>query len=676
MSQTTKVRQQTAPRISAEQTLGATDWSVGRRLRVGFAVVMAIGLVIAAIGLIATQLIANTYEQVSQGALGELEALNELENRGLELLVKTHEYALIGNEETLAEIDESREALNAALENYVAVQQAGNQDTISAEMVDRLRQTLLNLKTVSAGIVTLYQTDVDEETLAASFGALKQAENDFSRVLDDAQRPLSARVDASVGRATRAVDTARLLLVIVPLVGLALTIATISQLDQFIVKRLSDLTDTARQIAAGNLDQSAVVDSNDEIGILAETFNTMTARLRELLNRFEKRSQQLETIVGVSQRLSGILDLSDLMRQVVNLTKETFNYYHVHIYLLDDEHKTLIMAEGYGEAGAEMKRQGHHISLTAPKSLVARAAREGRVITVENVREDPDWLPNPLLPDTHSEMAVPVRIGVRVVGVLDVQSESIGGLAKEDEVTLQNLANQVATAIRNARLFSETQEALYRAEKLRSMYTGEAWEKFSAEQPTTNYEFRQQTLPPLEQIDTPEAQTALQNGRTVDLRMGPTPNGGSKNAPRSEHSQAGDALDTAEFSEAENALATPLKVGGEIIGVLGIRDRNPDRRWTSEEIALIEAVSEQMSLAIENARLFDETGRRAGREKIIANVTQQVWASDDLQRVMQTAVEQLGATLGASKVVIQLGTQEQVQAGSSSGENGQTSADS
>jgi GAF domain-containing protein len=94
--------------------------------------------------------------------------------------------------------------------------------------------------------------------------------------------------------------------------------------------------------------------------------------------------------------------------------------------------------------------------------------------------------------------------------------------------------------------------------------------------------------------------------------------------------------------------------------VLGIRDADPDRRWTEEEIALIETVSEQMSLAIENARLFEETGRRAGRERMIAEMTRQIWASGELEQVMRTAVEQLGTTLDASKVVIRLGTEDEL----------------
>jgi GAF domain-containing protein len=383
--------------------------------------------------------------------------------------------------------------------------------------------------------------------------------------------------------------------------------------------------------------------------------------IENLEHQVVERTWGLETVVEISQRLTGILELSDLLHQVVTLTKETFAYYHAHIYLLDEQSQTLRLAEGYGQAGAEMKRQGHNISLTAPRSLVARAAREKRCIVVEDVQNDPTWLPNPLLPDTRSEMAIPVMLAQEVVGVLDVQSEKVGGLIPEDDVLLQPLANQIAVAVRNARAFTQTQKALEEAQRLQHLYTGQAWEKFSAFRPTTDYEVRQPDLPSLQDIATPEAITALQHRQTVDLRIGGSAGNGSNLSPASSPEQGEDtSADVENPAIFESALATPLKLGDEIIGVLGIRDDDPERRWTEEEIALIEAVSEQMSLALENARLFEETGRRASRERIIADVTRRIWASGEMEQVLRTAVEQLGRTLYASKVVIRLGTEEQL----------------
>lgn len=429
------------------------------------------------------------------------------------------------------------------------------------------------------------------------------------------------------------------------IVGVAAIIAVV--VAHYLVAPISRLTAVTGQITRGDLTAQAPIETEDEIGSLASAFNSMTDQLRHtfatLEDRVKRRTRRLQTVVAMSQRLTQILDLSDLLREVVNVTKETYDYYHVHIYLLDSLQETLLLAEGYGEAGAEMKRQGHHIPFLATKSLVARAAREGEIITVGNVRQDPNWLPNPLLPETYSEMAIPIMLGREVVGVLDVQSEIINGLEQEDEATLQVLANQVAIAVRNARVFSETQEALYQAQKSQQLYTGEAWTKFSQMRPTTDYEVRQETLPPLAETETPEAQTAIQQRQTINLKR------------REVISADGD-------NGHINALATPLRLRDQVIGVLGIHETDSNRQWTAEEIALIESVSEQMSLALENARLFEETGRRAGRERIIGELTRQVWASGHLEEVMQTAIAGLGKTLDASKVVIRLGTQEELPA--------------
>jgi GAF domain-containing protein/HAMP domain-containing protein len=416
---------------------------------------------------------------------------------------------------------------------------------------------------------------------------------------------------------------------------------------------ITRLTGVAAQVAAGNLNAHATVESGDEIGTLATSFNTMTKQLREFIDSLESRvsarTQQLETMVRIGQRLTGILDLSDLLREVVNRTKETFNYYHVHIYLLDEKGEMLLLAQGYGEAGAEMKARGHNISMAAPKSLVAQAAREGQVVSVADVRADPNWLPNPLLPETRSEMAVPIILGSHVVGVLDVQSERAHGLGQEDETTLQALANQVAVAVRNARLFTETQDALYEAQRLQQLYTGQSWEKLLTSR-STNYEFRQSTLPALKEVSTPEAVAALKQKQTVELRL--------PSLAQATEGQGGGSPEV----QAPAALATPLKLRDQIIGVLGIQSDDLNRQWTADEIALIEAVSEQMSLAIENARLFEESQRNAWRDQIISESTAKVWSSAEIEEVMRIAVAQLGEKLRASEVVIRLGTPEELEA--------------
>jgi GAF domain-containing protein len=145
------------------------------------------------------------------------------------------------------------------------------------------------------------------------------------------------------------------------------------------------------------------------------------------------------------------------LQEVVDLTKKSFNLYHVHIYVLNKAEDTLELAAGAGEVGRQMVAEGRSILLNREQSLVARAAREGKGVIVNDVTQAPDFLPNPLLPETHSEMAVPMLAGGKVIGVLDVQSEAANRFSETDISIQTTLASQVAAALQNARSFSQSQ---------------------------------------------------------------------------------------------------------------------------------------------------------------------------------------------------------------------------
>ncbi|MFP4394593.1 MAG: PAS domain S-box protein [Anaerolineales bacterium] len=187
---------------------------------------------------------------------------------------------------------------------------------------------------------------------------------------------------------------------------------------------------------------------------------------RNTQEEIRKRAAELQTVAEVSTSASSTLDTEKLLQEVVDLTKERFNLYHAHIYLIDDTDDTLKLAAGAGEAGQRMLEQGWSINAHSETSLVARAFRTREGVIENDVQAAPDFLPNPLLPDTASELAVPLIVSDRVLGVLDVQSDIVDRFTEQDVAIKTTLARQVATALDNARLFQEAQQV---ADRLREV---------------------------------------------------------------------------------------------------------------------------------------------------------------------------------------------------------------
>lgn len=188
-----------------------------------------------------------------------------------------------------------------------------------------------------------------------------------------------------------------------------------------------------------------------------------TERSRQQL---DKRAAELETVAKVSTAAATTLDPQALLQSVVDLTKFSFELYHVHVYLLDAENDLLTLGAGSGDVGQKMLADGHTLNVFQKKSIIAKAARQRETIIVTDARQDPDFLHHHLLPDTLSEMAIPMIVGDELIGVFDVESDEVGRFAQEDTRTYNTLASQTAVALRNAQLYAEQMETVERLKEL------------------------------------------------------------------------------------------------------------------------------------------------------------------------------------------------------------------
>jgi GAF domain-containing protein/HAMP domain-containing protein len=401
---------------------------------------------------------------------------------------------------------------------------------------------------------------------------------------------------------------------------------------------LVDLTGTATRIANGETELRADVSGAQEVVILASAFNTMTDQLRGLIsnlegrvqertNALEKRASQLEAVSSVAHAIASVQSINTLLPDITRLVSENFGFYHTGIFLLDEKREFAVLQAANSDGGVKMIARNHKLNLDN-KSIVGYATSRGEPRIALDVGTDAVFFDNPDLPDTRSEMALPLRIGQSIIGALDVQSTEPNAFTEEDVNTLSTLADQIAIAIENARLFNEAREALAESEASFSRYIRQEWSSHLSRAKSSGYVFDGKRTHSLDPAAYP--QESRQIGITESF-----------------------------MEDASGRITVPIKFRGETIGFLDAHSLNGDRKWTPEDISLLEAAAERTAIALENARLVDSAQRRASREQAIGDISTKIGAISDLDAIIQTAVEELGRKIGrAAEVTLELNTEE------------------
>jgi nitrate/nitrite-specific signal transduction histidine kinase len=252
----------------------------------------------------------------------------------------------------------------------------------------------------------------------------------------------------------------------VAIVASLIAVVVSALLARTITLPLRNLAQAATRVSDGEIDLGVTVESEDEIGAVARAFNSMTVRLQGLINSLDqevrertrmlrRRAVQLETSTRVGREITSILQMEELLRRVVDVIVEAFGYYHVAIYLVDIETGKLIFRSGAGKVAKPGSVQGFPLEV-GPGSLNGEAAAGNQAIVVADVTRDPRFFADEKLPETQSELVVPLRVGERVIGTLDVQSVQIDAFDEADVRIIQGLGDQVAVAIENARLYAHS----------------------------------------------------------------------------------------------------------------------------------------------------------------------------------------------------------------------------
>jgi len=551
--------------------------------------------------------------------------------------------------ETRAEIDRQISELNEML-YLLTSQPLGLSTEKIAEnqlIAEDLKQTGLEMTSLVKQLYDLVEQGRWGTALQKRQSMMAGMQTNLIDNLDQLNANLQSDVSAQVAEIARLQELARTFSLIAIGTSVLFAIIAIWITRRTVLTPINQLIRDIQQVSkarmAEELEPIEPMTQRDEIGDLSRAMSRMVGWLREsygLLEeqvaertrRLQRRTVQLEVAAQVARDIAAARDLESLLYRAVNTIRDRFGFYHAGIFLIDQRQEYAILRAATGEAGRELLRQKHQLKV-GRVGVVGYVAESGERRVASDVGKDQVHFRNPLLPETRSEAALPLAVAsveqqeqrgvknIRVIGVLDVQSEQTDAFDEESLATLQIVADQLAIAIQNARLFEESQESMRELEATYRQINQQAWQRMLHTNRVIGYQY--------DGIDaTPIYKTSL---------------------PAEENPK--------EDVSSKKPFQIPLRVRGEVIGSLDVWLENDEQGEAPSEadVFLLASISNRLSQTLESARLYEDAQRLAWREQQINLVSSQVRNSVNLETILQNTVRELGKSLGASRAYIQIG---------------------
>jgi GAF domain-containing protein len=381
---------------------------------------------------------------------------------------------------------------------------------------------------------------------------------------------------------------------------LAFNIVIITFLIFLTIQNTSDALKSAED------SQKDLLITNEQLRLGQSSLENMIAENQE---KIEQRDKYLEAASLITKSTTEVTRLQEMLDQIVSTISRQFGFYHVGLFLVEESGQWAILEAASSAGGRAMIDRYHRLEV-GKQGIVGFVTGIGQPRISQDIQLDRIHSVTPELPETRSEMALPLKTRGEIFGALDIQHNEPDAFSEEDISALQTLVDQIAQAVENQRLHEQVQDSLEEMQRVYGDYSQKAWAETRKQKEITAYKFSDGALTPVLNTDT-----------TI---------------------------------EADNKVEIPIVVRGHQIGLVEIAREDPLAEWTDEEQELLLNLSDQLGIALDSARLFNETQLRATTEQIIGNINAEIMESLEINSILRTTVEKIRDTLDLPEVSIKM----------------------